>query len=113
MRHAGQVTGRTRSGTVVLRAESRREVGQEGVWLVRGERVGLRGLEPRASSLSGTRSNRLSYNPMYNWLTCGNRSDNYPTAPVRRVVPWFSQPPRYSVSRSVTSTPPTSRDVRS
>ena len=25
--------------------------------------VGVRGLEPRASSLSGTRSNRLSYTP--------------------------------------------------
>src|SRR6185369_10597647 len=47
--------------------------------------VGLRGLEPRASSLSGTRSNRLSYNPM----TCENRSGNNPTVPSGRVAPWY------------------------
>lgn len=84
--------------------------------------VGLRGLEPRASSLSGTRSNRLSYNPM----TCENRSGNNPTAPSGRVAPWFTDltappsrrcyrmrpPRRYSVSLRVTSTPPTSREVR-
>ncbi len=31
--------------------------------------VGLRGLEPRTSSLSGKRSNRLSYRPFSNPLT--------------------------------------------
>src|SRR6266516_264785 len=59
-------------------------------------------------------------------LTCGNRSDNYPTAPPGRVAPWFADPAasppprcyravpprRYSVSLRVTSTPPTSREVR-
>src|SRR6516162_4044064 len=59
-------------------------------------------------------------------LTCGNRSDNHPTARLGRVVPRFadlaSAPPprwypawspgRYSVSLRVTSTPPTSREVR-
>jgi hypothetical protein len=80
-------------------------------------------------------------------LTCGNRSDQYLTAPARRVAPRFgdltlaaapSTPcitgecsarlatlpcalplmrirfpaVRYSVSRRVTSTPPTNREVR-
>ena len=34
--------------------------------------VGLRGLEPRTSSLSGKRSNRLSYRPLEYRLTCAN-----------------------------------------
>src|ERR1022692_4491255 len=34
--------------------------------------VGLRGLEPRTSSLSGKRSNRLSYRPLNATLTCRN-----------------------------------------
>jgi hypothetical protein len=111
--------------------------GEELLWLMKECVVGLRGLEPRASSLSGTRSNRLSYNPNAMQLTCVNSSDQYPTAPARRVAPWFrtsgssgpSRPAprqrsacprdgtplshaRYSVSRRVTSTPPTSREVR-
>jgi integrase len=42
--------------------------------------VGLRGLEPRASSLSGKRSNRLSYNPIKQSLTCGNCPPTHDTA---------------------------------
>jgi hypothetical protein len=34
--------------------------------------VGLRGLEPRTSSLSGKRSNRLSYRPLYRRLAGAN-----------------------------------------
>src|ERR1700748_698012 len=58
-------------------------------------------------------------------LTCGNRSDNHPTAPrcelCRRSRTWPPHRPgdvagwsprRYSVSLRVTSTPPTSREVR-
>jgi hypothetical protein len=63
--------------------------GGELLWLMKECVVGLRGLEPRASSLSGTRSNRLSYNPNAMQLTCVNRSDQHPTAPARRVAPWF------------------------
>src|ERR1700742_2719558 len=42
--------------------------------------VGVRGLEPRASSLSGMRSNRLSYTPSY-----GRRALFAPTAILYRI----------------------------
>src|ERR1700678_2293209 len=49
--------------------------------------VGLRGLEPRASSLSGKRSNRLSYNPINSCLTCGNKSSHHLIVPSWRFAP--------------------------
>ena len=71
-------------------------------------RVGLRGLEPRASSLSGTRSNRLSYNPID--LRKQEQPSSYRTGEAGCAV----TPNRraHSVSRRVTSTPPISREVR-
>ena len=59
-------------------------------------------------------------------MTCENKIGDNPTAPSGRVTPWFTDltappsrrcyrmwpPGRYSVSLRVTSTPPTSREVR-
>ena len=67
--------------------------------------VGLRGLEPRTSSLSGKRSNRLSYSPSGGGSACGPRSGpgwNTPTGKVTASVTVIF----YSVSFSVTSMPP-------
>src|SRR3954464_4524198 len=52
-----------------------RSIGETGV-------VGLRGLEPLTSSLSGKRSNRLSYRPQMNLIGSGVRADgeDYPIA---------------------------------
>ena len=38
------------------------------VWWIRKEKVGLPGIEPGTSRLSGARSNRLSYKPTRNAL---------------------------------------------
>ena len=38
--------------------------------------VGLGGLEPPTSRLSGVRSNQLSYNPIYTYLWCPLRDSN-------------------------------------
>ncbi len=77
--------------------------------------VGLRGLEPRTSSLSGKRSNRLSYSPRLCPL-------NEHAGKGYRIVRATAEstvtcPPRmrrtgYSVSRRVTSTPPIRCEVR-
>jgi hypothetical protein len=71
-------------------------------------RVGLRGLEPRASSLSGTRSNRLSYNPID--LRKQEQQSSYRTCEAGCAVTLGQR--AHSVSRRVTSTPPISREVR-
>ena len=71
-------------------------------------RVGLRGLEPRASSLSGTRSNRLSYNPID--LQKQEQELSYRTRGAGCAVTLRQR--AHSVSRRVTSTPPISREVR-
>jgi hypothetical protein len=66
--------------------------------------VGLRGLEPRTSSLSGKRSNRLSYSPSETAVPAGHDRARLetPTGKVTASVTVTS----YSVSLRVTSIPP-------
>ena len=71
-----------------------------GVWV-----VGLRGLEPRTSSLSGKRSNRLSYSPSVAAAPTAHDPGpgwSTPTGKVTASVTMTS----YSVSLRVTSIPP-------
>src|SRR5215472_620422 len=88
-----------------------------------GLRVGVRGLEPRASSLSGTRSNRLSYTPrglpreasapatatalLYRITTTPRTATTGRDGAGDRKARGF-----YSVSRRVTSMPPIVRAMR-
>jgi hypothetical protein len=94
--------------------------GRRRVDLVR-DVVGLPGLEPGTSSLSGKRSNRLSYNPIgRRWPAVTRHRDSIPYAACGRAAVLRPHPRRcphagpacHSVSRRVTSTPPTSREVR-
>ena len=66
--------------------------------------VGLRGLEPRTSSLSGKRSNRLSYSPSESRAAAGLG----PTGPEHAARKGYRIGDRdaYSVSLSVISIPP-------
>ena len=69
--------------------------------------VGVDGLEPSTSSLSGKRSNRAELYPQ------GARSTRARRKGYRNCDAAANWPPRcYSVSRSVTSTPPTRCAVR-
>jgi hypothetical protein len=85
--------------------------GHDSGWVVMAsDLVGVRGLEPRTSSLSGKRSNRLSYTPMGapGEHLLPQRRLRYSIASRSLLAPHRT----YSVSRRVTSMPPTVRAIR-